>query len=338
LVEEESVIQRNHLERDLRSVLWNGWLQNEGAAIIERERPDVLYERYCMFGWGGVELSRRYRIPLILEVNGPDCMEQAGYEKFTLTRTAERMESEILRHADILIVLSQWLKNWALSLGVEATRVRVLPNAVSEQVFGGELSGDAIRARHGLGGKSVIGFVGSFQKWHDLKGLLRVFAGLYDKDPNLRLLLVGDGNQRKALQKSVRELGLSDVVIFPGRIPHEQVPAYIAGMDVTVVPYGSLMDFYFSPLKLFEYMAVGRPTVAAALGQIAEVVEHGKTGWLYPAGDNGRLAEGIATLLYDQQLARRIGEAARKIVLNRYTWGRVTAEVTALAQRLLGER
>ncbi len=338
LIEEESVIQRNHLERDLRSVLWNGWLQNEGAAIIERERPDVLYERYGMFGWGGVELSHQYRIPLILEVNSPDCMEQAGYEKFTLTRTAERMEGEIFRRADAVIVLSQWLKDWALSLGVEATRVRVLPNAVSERVFGGEISGDEIRGRYDLRGKSVIGFVGSFQKWHDLEGLLQVFAGLYDKDPDLRLLLVGDGHRRQDLQKSVRELGLSDVVIFPGRLPHEQVPAYIASMDVTVVPYGSITDFYFSPLKLFEYMAVSRPTVAAALEQIAEVLEHGKTGWLYPAGDNERLAEGIATLLYDQQLARKIAEAARETVLSRYTWGRVTTEVIALAQQLLGER
>ena len=113
LAEQEPVIQDHHLERDLRSMLWNTWLQSAGAAIVERERPDFLYERYALFGWGGIELSRRFDIPLILELNAPLCDQQAGYEKFTLTKTARRMEEQILCSADGVIALTDWLKDWA---------------------------------------------------------------------------------------------------------------------------------------------------------------------------------------------------------------------------------
>jgi glycosyltransferase involved in cell wall biosynthesis len=334
LIEREPLVQAHNLERDLWSVLWNGWVEREGAALIEKERPDILYERYCMFGWAGVELSRRYGIPLIMEVNAPDSMCLIGYEKFTLVETARQMESAILRRADALVVLSQWLADWAAGLGVEAGRIRVIPDGVSEHLFAGAISGEPVRRRYGLTDHRTVGFVGSFQPWHDLKGLVRAFSTLHRQDPSLRLLLVGDGEKRKSLEQSVAKLGLSDAVVFTGKIAHEDVPAHIAAMDVAVIPYPQLENFYFSPLKLFECMAVGRPTVAAALGQITEVVEHGRTGWLYPAGDDDTLAEAIHVLLTRPDLAARIGNAARDAVLSRYTWQAVTRQVTEIAAAL----
>jgi glycosyltransferase involved in cell wall biosynthesis len=165
---------------------------------------------------------------------------------------------------------------------------------------------------------------------------------LHTADSDLRLLLVGDGEKKKSLEETVRKLHLSDAVIFTGKVPHEDIPAHIAVMDVAVIPYPPLDPFYFSPLKLFECMAVGRPVVAAALGQITEVVEHGKTGWLYPAGDIDKLAEGIHTLLHRPEFAARIGNSARQAVLSRYTWRAVTGEVAAIATNLItkntGER
>jgi glycosyltransferase involved in cell wall biosynthesis len=337
LLAREPVVDRNHLDRDLWSVLWNGWVQNEGAAIIERERPDVLYERYCLLGWAGVELSRRFRVPLIMEVNAPDSVYQVGYEKFVFVDAARELESQILRRADALVVLSQWLADWAAGLGVDAGRIRVIPDGVSERLFGLTVSGDAVRQKYGLAGHRTVGFVGSFQPWHDLKGLLQAFADVHRDDRDVRLLMVGDGEKRKNLESTVRRLELSDAVVFTGKVPHEDIPAHLAAMDVAVIPYPPLQDFYFSPLKLFECMAVSRPTVAAALGQILEVVEHGRTGWLYPAGDNAKLAEGIRTLLDDRDLATRIGRAARETVLGRYTWRAVTAEVVEMATGLLAD-
>jgi glycosyltransferase involved in cell wall biosynthesis len=330
----EPVVQDHHLQRDLRCVLANDWLLDRGSEILARERPDFLYERYSLFGWGGLELARRFKIPLVMELNAPLCREQDGYEQFTLTRTAAAMEAEILRAADAIIVVSEWLKNWTLSRGVTETKVHIVPNGVANHLLRDNLSGEQVRARYGLDGTRVIGFIGSFHWWHDVDGLLKAFSQLYSGDRNLRLLLVGDGENRKMLEKAVDELGLSLAVIFVGKVSHEEISEYLACMDVAVVPYKSLKDFYFSPLKLFECMAVGCPTVAAAIGQISEVIEHRQSGWLYSPGDNNSLAEGIKTLLENPILAAALGRAARDKVLREFTWTTITQKVVDLAKGL----
>lgn len=331
----DSAVLNQFLDRDLWSILWNQWLQVDGAAILAEERPDFIYERYALFGIGGQELARRFEIPLILELNAPLCDQQEGYQKFPLIETARQLEPQILSGADALVALTQWLADWAVGLGVERDKVHILPDAVSEVHFGGQVSGQVVRKRYDLGDKPVVGFVGSFHKWHDVAGLIDAFATLVADNQQRRLLLVGDGHDREKLEKKVAGLNLTDKVIFTGGVPHEDVPHYIAAMDVTTVPYQPIDEFFFSPMKLFEGMAVGRPPVAADLGQISEIVKHGENGWLYPAGDNGKLAEGIAMMLEERQLANRIGAAARQQVLRHHTWTHVTSQVVQIAKQLI---
>ncbi len=337
-LEAEPLIQDHHLERDLRSVLWSYWLGTRGAEIVERERPDFLYERYALFGGGGIQLSRRHRLPLILELNAPLCDQQAGYEKFTLTRTAAELEKRIIPQAQGIVALTPWLRDWAVSRGADPAKVHILPDGVSRRLFGVSRTGESVRRRHGLQGKRVVGFVGSFHWWHDVAALLVAFHALHEEDPDLRLLLVGDGETQKKLAGEVRKRNLQDAVTFTGKVPHEEVPEHLAAMDVTVVPYVELKDFFFSPMKLFESMAAGRPTVATALGQIQEVIDHEKTGWLYPAGDARKLGEGIARLLGDRALAGRIAEAGRRVVLENHTWKLVAERVIEIYRSLSRER
>ena len=335
LVEEEPLIQDHHLERDLRSVIYNSWLAIEGRSIIEREQPDFLCERYSLFGWGGIDLARRYGIPLILEVNDPLCREQAGYEKFTLTTTAERMEKEIICGADAIVAVSEWVGAWAISLGASERNVHEIPNGVKGNLFAENVSGQQVRERYSLNGKRVIGFLGSFQPWHDVRGLLEAFSRLYRKDTELRLFLVGNGDGRSSLDETIKRFGLSEAVKFTGNISHDQVPDYLAAIDVAVAPYDWKEDFYGSPLKLLEYMAAGKPTVAAAIGQIGKVIDHGKTGWLYPSGNLEKLAEALTTVLYSPQLSSALGRAARKQVLTNYTWHAIAERVVKIGEGLL---
>jgi glycosyltransferase involved in cell wall biosynthesis len=271
-------------------------------------------------------------------VNDPLCREQEGYDKFTLTATAARMESVIIRGADAVIAISKWIKDWAISLGGNEQDVHVVPNGVSTRLFAEKKTGETVRRRYNLGNERLVGFVGSFQPWHDVRGLLHAFSKLYAYDHNLRLILVGDGEPRETLEESTRGLGLESAVIFTGNVPHDSVPDYIAAMDVAVAPYNWNEDFYGSPLKLFEYMAAGKPTVAAAIGQIEEVIEHRKTGWLYPSGDYEQLAEGMAGLLYSPELSSAIGTAAREKILTKYTWKAIATRITDLADVLLEEK
>lgn len=338
LLEREPLVEEGQLARDLRLVLYNASLGSEGSAIIEDERPDLLYERYALFGWGGAMLARKHGIPLVLEVNAPLTVEQEGYEKFVLTSLAERMEAEVFRAADAVVAVSSWLKDWIVSRGTDGEKVHVVPNGVSATLFAGASEAADARSRLGLDGKRVIGFVGSFQPWHDVDGLLRAFAQLHDDDPDVRLLIVGDGEPRGELQELALALGLNSAAVFVGHLRHERVPEAIGAMDVTVAPYDGGQELGFLPLKLFEYMASGKPTVAAAVGQIPSFVEHGRTGLLYPPGDDELLAEALRTLLYSETTATAIGAAAREHVLRDHTWDVVARRVVALAEPLVRSR
>lgn len=327
LVEQEPLVQNNRLERDLRSVFYNVIFARQASSLFKAAPPDLLYERYALFGWAGVELSREFRIPLVLEVNAPLCREQEGYDRFTLMATAREMDRHIFAGATLIVTVSRWLKDWIVSLGIDPAKVHVIPNGVSPEMLDPNVSSESVRERHALEGHRVIGYVGSFQDWHDVGGLLRAFAQARGTRPDLRLLLVGNGPRRRAMEALARQLGVEDAVVFTGQVPHDHMASYVAAMDIAVVPYGNRPDFYFSPMKLFESMAMARPTVAASLGQIAEVIEHRKNGWLYEPGNLESLTAALETLLDDPQLARDIGSAARRQVLKSYTWEAVARQV-----------
>jgi glycosyltransferase involved in cell wall biosynthesis len=323
----EPELEPENLERDLRLILYNHRLRASG--LVERERPDAIVERYSLFGSTGLALARKLGIPFVLEVNTHLRLEQDGYEKFVLTGTAEAVETELLREADAVVAVSGWLRDWVVDRGADPARVHVIPNGVDAALFAEAADGPAARARYGLDGGPVLGFVGSFQPWHDVAGLLDAFALVRAREPQARLLVVGHGEARAAAEERARELGKS--VVFAGRVAHEDVPGALAAMDVAVAPYGGGQELGFLPIKLFEYMAAGRPTVAADVGRIAELVEDGRTGLLYPPGDPAALAARIETLLADPERARSLGAAARERVLAEHTWDAVAVRVAAIA-------
>lgn len=331
LLWEEPTVLNNHLERDLESLLHNYWLQSEGAELVEREQPDLLYECYSLFGYAGANLARRFGLPLVLEVNSPLVQEQAGYNKFPFSRTADALEPEIFRAADAVVAVSDWVRDYVVSRGAHPARVHTFANGVGEH-FCRDVSGDAVRARHGLAEKQVLGFVGSFHWWHDVEGLLEAFRLLRPRYPNLRLLLIGHGPTRERATALAAELGLGEDAIFTGNVPHREIPQYVAAMDVAVAPFRSQLaeELYGSPMKLFEYMAVGTPTVSTAIGQVSQIIEDGETGLLYPAEDAEALAAAMARLLDDRDLASHIGEAGQSYVRRQYTWEAIVPRILEL--------
>jgi len=330
LARDPAVLDAN-LERDLRSLMMNDWLLESGARVLEAERPQLVYERYALFGLAGAELARHVGAAHLLEVNAPLCREQEGYEKFPLIRTAEALEGEIMRSAGSVLAVSAWVRDFALGYGVDPKRIELMPNGVAAH-FAGTFSGEAVRERLGLSGSRVVGYLGSFQPWHDISGLVDVFAHLRERNRDLQLLLVGDGPEREAIADHASAVSLSDAVVMTGHVEPDQVPDHIAAMDVAVSPYREREDFYFSPLKLFECMAVGRPNVAARIGQIEEVVDDGQTGVLYPAGDTRALGTVLDSVLADPERGKRIGEAGRRKVLSEHTMAANAERVVGLAE------
>lgn len=306
-----------------------------GAAVLRRARdlcrtfaPDVIYERYSLFGTAGRLLSEELRLPLVLEVNAPLTEEQAEHRGLAFRGAAERAERAILGAADRIIAVSPPLATWLSERGVEAGRVTVLPNAVDPGRFRPQPeAAHRVRRQLGLNGQPVLGFLGTLKPWHDAETLLEALAHL-PRALDARLLVVGDGPERAKLEVAAARLGVCGNVEWTGAVPHDFVPAYLSAMDVAVVPYADARNFYFSPLKLFEYQAAARPVVAADIGELRHCVRPGDTGLLYPPGDARGLANALSELAVDRGRARRLGRAGRRHVLRRHTWI-VTARAVA---------
>jgi glycosyltransferase involved in cell wall biosynthesis len=273
----------------------------------------------------------------VLEVNAPLVYEQQQYRAgLTCPPLARWVERYVWQKADLMIAVSDSLRCQMQSFGVSPERIHVLPNAVDPQLFHTDSDGKRLRERLKLNGRFTIGFVGTFRPWHGVDFLVEAFQHIHREDPSTHLLLVGEGPLRARLGSLVQKSGLQEAVTFAGRVAHQDVPHYLAAMDVAIAPYPPLDEFYYSPIKLFEYMAAGRAVVASRVGQIAQIVEDGVTGLLYEPGNRGSLVDCIQRLRKDAELRNEIGRRA-SAACSEYTWSRNAARVIDWVKPLINQ-
>lgn len=311
---------------DAVRLLHNAAFFHRAAKLMRRLSPDFIYERYSLWGITGLSLAKRYRVPLALEVNAPLVYEQEHYrQKLTWPRLAHWMERCVWRCADPVIVVSEPLRNHLIKeAGVAPERIRVLPNAVDAKWFAPANNATPINSEKDE--KFVLGFVGGFKAWHGADFLLSVFEDFHRLEPSSRLLLIGDGPLKSSLEERTRKVGLEKAVTFTGIIPHEEIRDYLATMDVALASYPALENFYYSPLKLFEYMAAGRAVVASSAGQVAQIIRHRVNGLLYEPGDRAGFLKCLCELRKDPVLREELGRNARKASED-FTWERNAARV-----------
>jgi glycosyltransferase involved in cell wall biosynthesis len=324
------------LPGELRRILYIQELGGELRRRFDNAPPDFIYERAAIFGTAGVALARAWKVPHLLEVNAPLAVEQSAYRGSGLEELAARAERWLLTQADTVLAVSVSLREHAIAHGAAPDRVHVFPNGVNLDLFHPAPVDRRLRARLGLDGGPVLGFLGGLRPWHGVEVLPELLDKLSRRHKRLRLLVAGDGQLRPELELELRRRCLLRRAVFTGALAHEDVPGVIRQFDVALAPYPKLEhDFYFSPLKLFEYMACGAAVVASRAGQIAEVVQHGKTGLLCPPGDVDALAGACDQLLRNARLRRVLGHAAAKVVASRFTWEANARRAVALAKKLL---
>lgn len=292
-------------------------------------RPAFLYERYALYNLAGVIAGRLTHIPLILEVNDTVDTDRLRYGKrLAMKPLARWFERRIFRGAAGIAAVSGYLREQAIRTGASPERVCVTPNAVELERFNPETArGSELRKKLGWEGCAVIGFVGSFARWHGVDLLIRAFAALARDYPEARLLLVGDGAELEPSRALTSELRIADRVHFAGRVSHSEVPDAISAMDVGVMPASNVFG---SPMKVFEYMAMGKPALGPRLGPLEEAITHGKEGFLFEPGSVDGLTECLRALLEDPDLRREMGRAARNRVVTRHLWVHNAEAVVAL--------
>jgi glycosyltransferase involved in cell wall biosynthesis len=245
----------------------------------------------------------------MLEVNAPLRAEARRFRTLPHPRLAADIERTVFGDANRILVVSQALRRWLEEEGIERTRIEVVPNAVTPSQIG--------RRRVRDDGEFVLGFCGSLKPWHGIDVLLEACAIAFAQEPTLRLEVVGSGPLDHLLDSA--DLPADRVRAF-GALPHSDALELLRGWDVGVAPYLPLEDFYFSPLKVVEYMAVGLCPVASELGDLPALLDDGGRGVLVPAGDAGRLASALLELAHDRERAAELGRRAREYVLDAHTW------------------
>ncbi len=318
------------LERALLRLLDNICVYREGLCQARTLHPDLIYERYALTSVAGSFLARRLGIPHILEVNAPLAEEEAQFRGLRLAPLARWMEGWVLRRAHRVVVVSRALEEHSRRLGVRPERIVVLPNAIDPHLFHPNRDGVQVRERYRLDGDFVIGFSGTLKPWHGLHHLLRALAEAVRAVPTARLLVIGDGPGRESLLSLARHLALEDRVCFAGSVPHEEVGEFLAACDVLVAPYGPLENHWFSPIKVAEYLAVGRPVIASAIGQLRESLGPARGTVLVPPGDEESLGTTLAELAGDPQRRERLARAA--VSAPPWTWDHVVRRVLKEAE------
>ncbi len=308
-------------------------LPTEGADRAEREQSalrlndvvlqrlaadglfDLVYERYALFACAGMRFAVEQHVPGVLEVNAPLIAEQSEHRELHDRSSAVRIAKEVFRGAPAIVAVSEKVRDHVIEMVGRREHLHVVPNGVDIQRFAPNQPAEPTAPQ-----PFTIGFVGSLKPWHGVHHLIDAFRLVVDELPDARLVIVGNGPEREHLHEQTRALGVMDAVEFTGSVAHERVPPLMTGMHVAAAPYVDGEACYFSPLKVFEYMAGGVPVVAGRAGQIADVIEHGVTGLLIPPGDTKALAGSLLALHRDPGLAYRIARSARDYVAREHTW------------------
>ena len=312
-------------------------------ALVERLRPDVLHAHSPVLNaLPALRVGRRRGIPVVYEMRASwedAAVDHGSTREGSLRyRLSRGLETFALKRVNAVTTICEGLREDIRSRGIEADRITVIPNAVDVSTFTyGAAANPALRGRLGLEGARVIGFAGSFYGYEGLDLLLEAAAQLAPGRSDLRVLLVGGGPQESALRAQAERLGIASRVVFTGRVPHAEVQLYYELIDVLAYPRSSIrLTEMVTPLKPLEAMAQGRMFVASDVGGHRELIRHGDTGTLFPAGDAAALARAIAGLLDTRSQWDAMRQRARRFVETERTWARSVARYGDVYARVLG--
>jgi glycosyltransferase involved in cell wall biosynthesis len=290
---------------------------------------DLVMERYLTQGGAGALIARGRRKPLVLEVNSPHV-------------------EELIWRWGVRLPLARWgLRRWvawqfaAARLAV-APQANIVPEGARDRVrmrgwgvdvdrFRPEASRTAaagrFRARYGLEGRVPVLFSGSFRSWHGVRHLPEIARRTLARAPEVKFVLVGEGDLLEEVRGAVAAAGLKEDVIVPGSVPHEEMPSLIASCALGLAPYDTTayppldrFGFFWSPLKVFEYLACGIPVILSAYDGLRDHVGEAERGLAVTPGDPEAFAGAVALLARDAAARRRMGQAGRAYAIADHSW------------------
>jgi len=313
--------------------------------VITIEKPDVIHAHSpALNGLAAIKAGRKANIPVVYEIRAfwedaavdhGTCKE--GDLRYKMTRA---LESYVVKRANAVTTICEGLRSDLIARGVTQNKLTVIPNAVNIEQF------EIITGKHqnllqelGLEGAKVLGFLGSFYAYEGLDLLVKALPEIIKQEPSTKLLLVGGGPQEQELKTLVKNLRLTEHVIFTGRVPHAEVDKYYSLVDLLVYPRKAMrLTELVTPLKPLEAMAQGKIVLASDVGGHHELIEQGKTGYMFKADDLNDLSQSVISILSDQKQWPAIISQGRDFVENVRNWQQSVSHYIGLYDNLLGRR
>lgn len=300
--------------------------------------PDFIYIRFEETFLEAIIISKILNLPIFIEINGLP-FEENKLSRLSICRLFFiRLTFFVyLRLADRIIVVTEGIKREIVQrYKVSFSKIEVIPNGVNISLFQ-PLSSLECKKNIGLEENYLyVCFIGNLVWWQGLNYLIESAPLVLKKVPNVKFLIVGDGPLKEDLLELVKENGLIKSFIFVNKRPHREIPKYINASDICVC-YKIPMKSGFSPLKLYEYMAVGKPVVVSDTGGF-EMIKKNNTGLLVEPKNSEKLAKALIKLLKNKELREKMGENGRRLVIKKYSWDIVTKKIINVFETLCKEK
>jgi glycosyltransferase involved in cell wall biosynthesis len=315
--------------------------------LVRELRPAILHAHSGHRGGEhalvALALREQFGTPVVYEVRG--LFESSWTSDTTISERAEiyhrrlAQETRILHDVDGVVAISEALADDLVARGIPRAKITIVPNGIDAAALGEAERDPALRARLGLDGRFVVGYLGNLDHWREgIENLITALAELHRRGRSeVAVLVVGDGTRRASLEDHAARLGVAGSIRFTGRVPHEEVGQYYAQMELFTNPrVDERASRYITPLKPFEAMALGVPVLVSDLPALREIVDPPTRGVVAPPGDAAELAAAIELLVDDPVQRARLGAAGRDWVRSERTWAANGQRYRAAYEAILG--
>ncbi len=325
--------------REPKSLYYNrGYFKKENA-LVEAYKPELIIGRleYAIFSF--VNTAQKYDLPLIVEADAPPFYEAVHFHPKCIRNPwlVPAIEKYVIRHARHTIMQSRQLYEYYLNrCHLDPEKVSWVSNGADIDKYTPVNKAPHLLKQYELTGKFIVGFIGSLGSWHGTDHLIQIIEAVVKSHFNVVFMIVGaGGTDAMRFRTLLQEKNLMHAVRLTGRVDHERIPEVLNLMDIVLAPYPKFDFFYFSPIKLFEYMAAGKVLLSTNVGQIGEIIHDGKNGVFCDPENASDVASKIIQLMNDDKLRQSIGKNARITIEKEHTWAHKAKLWESVCQKVL---